>query len=238
MKDIVYRTNADGSDHDSLELRYSLRSICKNVPHRNVYLIGYKPDWVTNVVHVPFPNSPKGKWWNLMEKWAHIPLLEDVSEVVYVFDDDMFITEPFDDIPNYYTNTLEERANQLLEQRGGASVYMALHKATDMLLKDLGCERRNNHELHIPQPAIVEEIPVDLLNRSPVMLTAPSLAANLQSLESIQIPKDYKPATVEQLQEWQDENYGFLSSSEATFKLTGMDMLLEAIFPDSCRYER
>ena len=52
-----------GSRHDNLELRYCLRSIEKHLKGvGNIFLVGEKPDWVQNVIHIPAKDNPNN--WN------------------------------------------------------------------------------------------------------------------------------------------------------------------------------
>ena len=46
---------------DNEELRYVLRSIAANLPHRKVFLAGFKPSWVKNVelISVEVPEGLK-----------------------------------------------------------------------------------------------------------------------------------------------------------------------------------
>lgn len=48
-----------GSRHDNLELRYCLRSVEKHLKNvGNIFIVGEKPEWLTNVVHIPARDNP------------------------------------------------------------------------------------------------------------------------------------------------------------------------------------
>ena len=52
-----------GSRHDNLELRYCLRSIEKHLKGvGNIFIVGEKPEWIKNVIHIPFKDNPNN--WN------------------------------------------------------------------------------------------------------------------------------------------------------------------------------
>jgi len=56
--DAVYLVR-EGDDNE--ELRYSLRTLAKNVPHSRVWIVGYKPRWVSGeVAHIPTAQSSDG----------------------------------------------------------------------------------------------------------------------------------------------------------------------------------
>ena len=45
----------NGSKYNNVELRIALRSVARYVPHRKIFLVGAKPDWVNYdlVTHIP-----------------------------------------------------------------------------------------------------------------------------------------------------------------------------------------
>lgn len=48
-----------GSRQDNLELRYCLRSIEKYLKNvGNIFIVGVKPEWLTNVIHIPAKDNP------------------------------------------------------------------------------------------------------------------------------------------------------------------------------------
>lgn len=67
--DAVYPLGT-GSRWSDSEIRFSLRSLQKNFPELGrVFIVGEKPDWLTNVIHIPLPDSYRGnKDANLIAK--------------------------------------------------------------------------------------------------------------------------------------------------------------------------
>ena len=63
--DIIYPYKLDGLN--GRELKYSLRSIAKNVPHRNVILIGEAPSRINKdtVRVIPFEDNLDTKYLNV-----------------------------------------------------------------------------------------------------------------------------------------------------------------------------
>lgn len=98
-----------GSRHNDLELRYSLRSIEKNLSgFDRVFIAGETvPDWLTNVVHLPIKDDPKRvPDWNIMNKVSNA---DGISENFLFINDDHFIMKPYqvETFPNYYHSTLD-----------------------------------------------------------------------------------------------------------------------------------
>lgn len=104
-----------GSGWDDNELRYSLRSISKNLKGvNNIYIIGNKPDWLTNVIHVPFPdpfpNKAKLRNQNILQKILHTINNYDVTNDFLFTNDDIFINQPINAeyIYNYTDKTIQD----------------------------------------------------------------------------------------------------------------------------------
>ncbi|HEY5391442.1 MAG TPA: hypothetical protein VIJ57_04965 [Hanamia sp.] len=71
MTDILIPLMHQGSKHDNIELRFCLRSIEKHLKdYGNIYIIGEKPDWIKNIIHIPFEDSTDNKQraWNIYRK--------------------------------------------------------------------------------------------------------------------------------------------------------------------------
>lgn len=98
-----------GSSHnDNWELRYSLRSMCQHFPHRDLYIIGKRPTWLQNAVHIPQMDGAL-KNLNIANKVLTACLQPGLSEDFLFKADDIFFTAPLPDpIPDYYHGTVEE----------------------------------------------------------------------------------------------------------------------------------
>ena len=81
------------SDNECEDLKYSLRSIEKNlIVDYSIIIIGYKPEWIKNVKHIPFVDGGD-RYGNVLNKIIIASLLYD--EFV-LFHDDMFIIKPLE----------------------------------------------------------------------------------------------------------------------------------------------
>jgi hypothetical protein len=107
---IPYRHSA----HNGLELRYTLRGIEKFFPElENIFIIGDRPDFVQNIIHIPANDSPHRfhKQRNIF--FALMAACEDkrVSDSFIWFSDDEFLLQPYQVSYNYCA-TLEESINK------------------------------------------------------------------------------------------------------------------------------
>lgn len=104
-----------GSKWENNELRYSLRSIEKYV--RNVgeiYIVGLKPNWLKNVIHVPFNDvhngNPRLRNQNILQKILHTILEYPISENFVFTNDDIFFNREFsaDKIPYFSDMNIDD----------------------------------------------------------------------------------------------------------------------------------
>lgn len=81
---------------DSIELRYALRSIEKNIKAKvAIWLLGDCPEWITNVNHVFYERRPRtmyAKFYNLLEKLKLASDTESIGQnFIYTYDDVYFM---------------------------------------------------------------------------------------------------------------------------------------------------
>jgi hypothetical protein len=99
-----------GSPFNNMELKYCLRSVEKYLKnYRNIYIIGEKPDWLTNVIHIPFEEKQGDyKEKRIMLKVLAACDLPEVSPEFLFMNDDHFLraTVEADKYPYYYNGNL------------------------------------------------------------------------------------------------------------------------------------
>jgi len=97
MYDLVYILGA-GSKWSNNEIRYSLRSVEQNLRgYRDIWIVGERPDFVTNVHHLQFPDSYKeAKDANIVNKVLRACCEDQVSENFLIMHDDYVILNPID----------------------------------------------------------------------------------------------------------------------------------------------
>lgn len=103
LMDVVY-VLGKGSLADDLELRYSLRALEQNMLDlRLLYLVGERPDFLKDIVHIPVVDdtgSPEGNIYNKVMAASEDSVL---SDDFLLMNDDFFMLEPFrgEDFPFY-----------------------------------------------------------------------------------------------------------------------------------------
>ena len=145
MVDFVYMCRPG----DNEELRYSIRSVVKNAPVRNVWVVGDKPDWYVGnfIPTVPVGNAFENVRNNLRKVIAH----PEISEDFVLMNDDFFITRNVNSVYPYYGGLLINRYMEH-QELAGFNFYANFLRKTDAVLRQQGIKNPLNYELHVPMP--------------------------------------------------------------------------------------
>lgn len=129
------------------ELRYSIRSICKNLPFGNIWLIGGKPDWYNgNYISV---DNIGNKFDNITNCYKVLPTIDCLSDNFVLMNDDFFILKPINEIPTIYSGTLKEKIDNNVAINGLSQYARILGKAKKDLLK-IGIKDPLCYDVHVP----------------------------------------------------------------------------------------
>lgn len=136
------------SKTDYLDLRYCLRSIEKYLKnYGNIYLIGEKPNWVKNVIHIPFKDNQKKEFkeCNIYHKVLHFCFdTSSTSDFFFMNDDHILLKEISTANYPYYSN------GDLTERMGrNKSNYRATLNHTRKYLRSLGLPE-THFDVHCP----------------------------------------------------------------------------------------
>ena len=94
--DVVYVLGKGSRWHNN-EIRYSLRSIQKNlIGYRNVFIVGENPGFTTNITHIPHPDElgPGNADGNIIRKVLRACKRQRLSDTFLFINDDHFIIKP------------------------------------------------------------------------------------------------------------------------------------------------
>lgn len=98
----------------NLELRYALRSFEQYMPHDAIVLIGFKPSWIKNVIHIPFKDDPKPQFRdaNIFLKLKYFIDKHNAYTTDFIYaNDDHFLLEQF--IADEYPHKGDLKRNML-----------------------------------------------------------------------------------------------------------------------------
>ena len=208
--DVVYICRSGPNE----ELRYSIRSVEKNLPHNNIWVIGQSPEWYKgSFIEVKNVNA---KYSNARANLDALVRSKLITEDFILMNDDFFIMRPIEKISYFYEGTLLERAerNELLTTTGAYT--QLLYNTYDKLLK-MGIEEPLNYEMHIPM--IMNKKKLKEVLRYKTCLWR-SLYGNIYEVggtdrEDVKVyvnnssnPKSY---------EWRGKNFPYLSTQDSSF---------------------
>ena len=132
---------------DNEELRYSIRSVLKNAPRGQIWLVGGKPDWyLGNFIEV----KPKGNAIeNVRTSLRKITESENISEEFVLMNDDFFIMNEVESIDYFYSGTLRDK---ILTRRSmfRNSLYVNYLDKSYTSISRKGIKEPLDYELHLP----------------------------------------------------------------------------------------
>ena len=216
------------------ELRYSIRSVEKNVPHRKIWVVGQKPDWYTgNFIQVDSNNS---KYSNARANLDAAVKSNDISENFILMNDDFFVMRKIEKIAYFYSGTLlgKIQENQALTMPG---LYTKLLHNTYTQLVSLGIDNPLNYEMHIPM--IVNKEKFKSILRFKTCLWR-SLYGNIYDVRGVERSdvKVYSPGQNSyKSYHWKNKNFPFLSTQDSSFP-TVHDELLSIKLKDPSSLEK
>lgn len=144
--DVVYRVRP-GDNND--ELRFSLRSLT-NIPHGQVWFVGHKPAWATDVGHLPGDRF-KTKYANAFDgilRACHDPR---ISETFILMDDDMMVMQPATTVTPWHYYPLGEHIERAQQGRAGHGPgWITSLVNTRNYLNTKGRAHPISWEIHVP----------------------------------------------------------------------------------------
>ena len=146
--DLVYILKQSDVNPD---LKFSLRSVEKFCTYKNIWVVGYKPNWVKNVQYIPTIQNGN-KWVNSMTNIIAACNCPDISEDFILMNDDFFIIKNITDWKtsfNLCLDTIDEEAKKY-EKVDKPSKWQSGFLYARILLNQLKCKRRYNYEYHGP----------------------------------------------------------------------------------------
>ena len=226
--DIVYILKGE---FNCEELRYSLRSVEKNFPHRFVWFVGGQPKGFHPDRAIQHKQVGSTKWDMIKSSMWKAVENEEVSDDFFLFNDDFFVMKKFEgEFVNYVDMTLSERID---EMRRNVHPWLnpygrTLFKAEQELIS-LGCPTMN-YDVHLPM-VFNKELFKASINKcsSPQMR---SVYGNLNAIPFV-IHQDVKVYDMETIPETPD----FLSTNEGVFEKGRVGAYIREQFPTPSRWE-
>ena len=232
VPDVVYIVRK-GDRND--ELRYSLRSL-RNLPHGNVWIVGYQPEWVTGTHHLATIQAGT-KRENGHQNLVTASQCGDITEDFILMNDDFFVMHPIVRIPTLHRGTVDETITEFTRKRRGNGSYVASMIQTRNVLQGLGYTKPLSYELHVPivinRERFLEAVHI-VAGLGGTALNKRTVYGNVHNIGGDRI-RDPKIAT--NWQQWK-ATHPFLSTSDHTFHTDRVGGHIRATFPDPSPYEK
>lgn len=214
---------------DTDELRYSLRSVEANFPHRFVWFVGGQPAGFKPDRALPHQQTGANKWEMIRSSMLRVAQERDLTDDFFLFNDDFFVMKPPPKpFVNYTDKSLAWRIGELKE------TYMILNHYGRTLLKakeelKIQGHPTDNFEVHLPMLFEKALIPSILKCSSPQMR---SIYGNINRVEHIQHDdvKIYDFDTV-------PDDPDYLSTTDKTFTQGKVGEYIRKTFPNPSRFE-
>lgn len=214
LRDVVYPVKKIGEND---ELRYSLRSL-SNLPHRKVYIVGHKPDWCTNVVHLQ-PSKYDYKWVKASNrhhdtemKWLAAITDPGLSQEFYAMNDDFFVMRKCHALLNYHKGGLHEHIAGRNAAIGGE--YTRALRDTEAFLQRERIDNPLSYELHIP--ALMDKTKRLIVHN--YFLQEVKYGRTLLPRSTYGNMFYHTNSYTEDVKNSEDKKLGFLSTNEGTFE--------------------
>jgi len=220
-------------DGENEELRYSIRSAVKNLPHDKIWVVGGKPDWYTgNHIQV---NQTRSKYVNARNNLKAVCSEEGISDSFILMNDDFYIINKVRSVPYMYSGTLDDK----IENREGT---FNGNSYTTLLRETLGYLSRKkkslilDYELHVPM--VMEKKKLEKILKLSGLWR--SIYGNIFDVGGIKI-RDVKVYTktnkfYNSSYDINNLEYDYLSSDDSSFEMV-KSSVLEKRFPSKTVYE-
>ena len=140
--DIVYFVK-DGTKNE--EFRYSLRSVCQNMPFNRVWVFGGCPLNIVPDIRVRVDQVGKTKWDRVRNMYKMVCENKEITDNFIMFHDDFFVMKPTDHIIPLYRCTLDEHI-KILEPQRPTAYSKLLRGCRDAIKGDIAL----SYEIHTP----------------------------------------------------------------------------------------
>ncbi|MFE0545209.1 hypothetical protein [Streptomyces sp. NPDC058891] len=130
------------------QLRYALRSWEANIPHRRVWITGYRPPWLGGVGFIPTQQAGRTKYANTTLAMRHACRSTEISDPFLYANDDMFVMEPLKSMPVLHRGPVRE-VEEYYAARASGSYLRGMRETRDLLVQ-YGHEDPLSYELHVP----------------------------------------------------------------------------------------
>lgn len=218
---------------DNEELRYSIRSVVKNLPEGRIWLIGGKPDWYSGD-YIKVENE-KNKFYSITKCWNAIKESTLISKDFILMNDDFYIINKLDSVPVMHGGKLDDKIKRYSDQHGYNKYAQILMRANKELIH-VGIKQPLDYDIHVPMP-----INKELINDKALSSFAPrSIYGNMNNIGGTYINDVKVYSSLDDISysfNYEESNSDFISSVDGSFKDVH-EKILNNMFSTKTLYEQ
>ena len=226
--DVIYILKNSGPAE---ELRYSLRSIEKNMTHGDVWFYGGTPDGFIPDHAIRFTQAGFTKWEKVRSTLLAICKNPNVPDRFWLFNDDFYILQRMNSTKAIYNKTLKDHYEHVEKKHGGRTAYSKALRYCEEVLKAKELPTLD-YAVHIPI-LIDKDKALEVLNAFPDCPMFRSLYGNYNQLDGVH----HSDVKIADFDKEINPDATFLSTSNKSFKYGKVGEQLRAMFPECCKYE-
>ena len=225
--DVVYILK---NNYDSEELRYSLRSVVQNFPYRKIVFVGGCPKGITPDIYIPDNQEGSTKWARTMHSLQLALDNDELTEEIYLFNDDFFIMDRVTEDINWFNGTLEKRIIDLKKNNPNSSAYI---RNLEIMKDKLFLKGKDTLSFALHVPFLVNRAKaLDLFRNTSRLLMFRSYYGNFYEIEC-RYMKDCKVYDLETI-----PDTPYISTTDVSFQKGKVGIFLRKYFNEPCDYEK
>ena len=228
--DVVYLLR-DGVNE---ELRFSLRSVDENFPHRKVWFVGGCPDGLNPDEHMEVEQYGTTKFERVRNMLVDVCMNHEITEDFWLFNDDFFVMwQSCEKIPQSVNGTLEQRIHdiEMKENFGAPTTYSKKLRHLVQTLTKAGLPTLN-YAVH--KPILVNrKKALEVLEKFPNEPMFRALYGNYWHIEAV----DESDCKVRRIDRRLKTNKMFISTSDDSFNHGMIGADLRRHFSNPSRFE-
>lgn len=204
------------------ELRYSIRSIYKNIESPKIWVVGGKPDWYCgNYIKVDQNHT---KHVNVRNNFRKIVNSKSIPDNFVLMNDDFFIMKPINNIPILHGGRLEDKVN-LFKQNNPKSSYTVMLSDTYKKLILLGISEPLDYAIHVPM-TINKDLLSNCIYPSLSIRTMYGNLNNIGGKETLDVKIYEKEKWIDGPDYLNNDNI-FLSTNDKSFNILPKNILID-----------
>ena len=225
--DVVYILK---NDYDSEELRYSLRSVVQNFPYRKIVFVGGCPKGITPDIYIPDKQEGSTKWARTMHSLQLALDNDELTEEIYLFNDDFFIMDKVTEDINWFNGTLEKRILDLKKNNPNSSAYI---RNLEIMKDKLFLKGKDTLSFALHVPFLINRAKaLDLFRNTSRLVMFRSYYGNFYEIEC-RYMKDVKVYDLETI-----PDTPYISTTDVSFQKGKVGIFLRKYFNQPCDYEK